>query len=331
MAFEMMWGTGFEMGHIDVIPASDRWGNVSIVGGAKTGSYCLNMSTSSVASAGADVDVDNSPNEFYVAFWCHPGTKYNRDQHSRLWVFTSGATVELRFRSSHNWDAYVGNSYVASGSVKISNNDWHHIQFYVSLDDTNGIIQTKIEGIDDIDYTGNVGGSGATVTKVRLNNTSGSTGNNQWDNLCFGTGGWPGDIRFEALVPDGDHSVEWTPSTGLDNYDLVNNIPPDAPYVESDTDGDKDIYTLADWDGTDKIPKSVVLWGRAYKTEAEAHQIRLVLDDGGTEDIGDAEDLGVDIIQYRNKVFNSRLATGAWTAEAINALKAGVQSVIASP
>ena len=118
---------------------------------------------------------------------------------------------------------------LASGTVPVNPSIWHHIQVRFVLHDSTGILQTKIDGVPDIDYTGNTMGStsGAFwIDMYQVSNTSCVI-----DDFIVGTGGWPGDYRCEALTVNSDVSSSLVPSTGSTIYGVLDDIPPSEDYA----------------------------------------------------------------------------------------------------
>jgi len=241
---------------------------------------------------------------------------------------TGGKVIYIRLNYTH-WDAYVDGVLVGTGTV-ILPAAWHSIQFHLNVADA-GTLQTKIEGISDIDYSGDTKpGASAVIDSVYLRMTGpggAPIDHDRWDDFVIGYGGWPGDIWVDALYPNGDDVVQWSRSAGADNYALVDEDPPsDADYVYTTTNGHKDVYTLEDWDGTGKTPLFVVQWCRAKKDSAGSQQIKLVMDDG-TESVSAAEDV-LTSYRYVNRLLMAPPSGGAWTDAVIDGLKVGQEAVL---
>lgn len=330
MAFSMDYGTGFEMGSNKLVPASQRV-QTSVVDSAHTGDYTLRVDSEGGGRRGwMRFAPSGSPSELYISAWVYAWGAYEMDSYFRIYVKTSGGDISIRFRSDHYWDAFVDGVKVADGAVNISTNSWHSVQLHVVIGNS-GTIETKIDGIDDVNYSGDTQpGASSVITWVQpyLHETS-DCPEVKVDDFCFGTGGWPGDIRFDALVPDGDNSVTWTGSDGnqVDNYALIDEAGPnDADYVRSTANAEQDKYDLADWDGTDKTPTTVILWARVKKDEAAAHLLKLILDDG-TENVSAGHNL-LTSFGYVHRLDETPPSGGAWDESTIDDLKVGVESEI---
>lgn len=327
MAFSMMWGTGFGPGSTAVCGLNDYSGAEISGSYAHTGDYGIRTSSSQFQSARwVRAETTGSPSDLYIGVWVKYGSSYNR-----IYIdLADGSTLSLRPDGNGYWDLYVDGSLVAEGTTEIDTSYWHHVQIHVQISDT-GQVDTKIEGFDDISYSGDTKpGSSSVIEFVRLY-CSGGGGDAYWDDWVFGTGGWPGDIRMEPLTLNGDTAtINWDGSDGdqVDNYALLDEQGPnDNDYVESVTTGDQDKYTLEDFDITNKDPIAVILWVRAKKDEADTHQIKLILDDGTTEDIGSAIDLLTSYL-YLHRIDETAPSGGSWTDALLDALQVGIESVV---
>jgi len=328
MAYTPIWGTGFEMGSKEVVAASDITGTVAIeTGVVHTGNYALKVFGAWDPDGVFGIQLDSDVAELYAAVWLYASTDSGA-QSQFYFITTDGYRIELRNDSAY-WDAYVDNVKVTDGSVGAAGGSWHLVELYVSISDT-GAIQTKIDGVADIDYSGDTKpGTGTEITKVefRQSGTISSQPSFYVDDLTLATGGWIGDVRYgAALVPTADTAIKWwEPSTGADNYALLDELPPsDTDYVSSGSPGTKDLYEMADYsgDGTSEI-QFIVDWIRARKGTASDQQIRSVLKSGSTESSGGSIDLSVTYRYYGRILATDPDTSAAWDDTGIDGLQAG--------
>ena len=167
--------------------------------------------------------------------------------------FYEDSDLILHFRRIYPYiHAYVDGVKVADGTLNIPTSQWFLFECHVKLADSGGVLQTKINGIPDIDYTGDtnpstysgfnrVGFKAEVVSyydDIAINDTNGSEDNS-----------WCGDGHIIAIKPNanGDQS-DLTNSGGdsVNNYTYVDDIPSDgdSTYVWSDTATDFDLYNL---------------------------------------------------------------------------------------
>jgi len=288
----------------------------------------LRLAAPALGVSYARFPVSGVGNELYVRAWIRP----QKGDYFEFAVYGGGQWVGLRFDGSH-WDAYVNGSKKADGSFDHASASWHSVGLHVIIDNS-GTIESLIDGTVDISYNGDTYGSGSSdITWVRfyLDAPVGYAVNSYIDDLVMGTGAWPPDINFAAaLKPDGDTAqLDWTPSTGSVNWDLVDDVPPsDAEYVSSGSTGYKDLYTLSDWSaGANESAVFIVDWLRAKKESADSTMIRSVIKSGGSESSGDPLDLSTSF-SYHSRILTTDPSTGSsWTESGINALEIGQEYV----
>jgi hypothetical protein len=322
----MIWGSGYEMG---AVPISETdYSRVYINSTAayvKTGTYSLRVRSEGAGNAGLARYATGGATEIYVSTWVNaPGTIYTALQA----ILGDGKIIEVRYNvSTHTWDVYVDGVEVDTGSIAIANEQWHHLQVYFFSDDS-GSIQTKIDGVSDVNYSGDTKpGTSTSINYIRQ--YQGDTTlwySSYWDNFAFGTGDWGGDVRFDVVYPDADDSVEWTPSAG-DNYSTVDEIPPsDADYVSAGSPALTDVYTLSDWSGSSKAPKYVIPWARAKKDVASSRALELLVSSGGSESSGGSFSITTDY-DYYYEIFDEDPSTeSSWADTTIDACKVGIRS-----
>ena len=319
-----LYGTGYEMGALPLSAGNILRAYIHSTN-PRTGTYCMRVEGAGAPyDAWARIPVPGTTSELYVS-----GYIYTQNYGYTAFgvVLDTGEVVELRKGiSTYTWDLYIDGSLAQAGSIAVPPNQYQNVQAYFNIDNS-GAVQTKIDGVDDIDYSGDTQpGAGNTISYVRqyqLWEASWSL----WDDISFGLGDWGGDIRFDGIVPDSDDSVEWTPSTGADNYALVDERPPSTvDYVSTSGSGLTDKYTLGDWSGAAKTPQFVVAWAYAKKDTAGSIQLQLLVDSNADEDVSPALDLSTSDAYYSHLVAEDPDAAGAWTDSTIDALKVGIRS-----
>jgi hypothetical protein len=219
---------------------------------------------------------------------------------------------------------------MAQGAISAAGGEWHLVELYVSISNT-GAIQSKIDGVADIDYSGDTQpGAGTTIAKVEFRQMGGPAHNPYFyvDDITIATGDWIGDVRYDAaLVPTADTAVKgWTPSTGADNYALLDELPPsDTDYVSSGSAGAKDLYEMSNWTPVDSsyTVEFLVDWIRARKGTAADQQIRSVVKSGSTESSGGSIPLSVTYRYYQRILATDPDTSAVWDTDGIDPLQAG--------
>lgn len=257
---------------------------------ARTGAYSLRFGITSGSSDWARWRLTGDPTTPSVSVWVYLLATYNTNGTGTAgsnirFRLTDAAFVDLRWNATtHTYDAYVNGALFASGTIEIAVNTWFHVQFFVTVANA-GNITVLINGHESINTNGDTQpGAVDTVDYVYI--YSGGFGNyDHYDDLVYGFDGLLGSLRVRERVPDSDVSVAWTPSTGSDNYAMVDETPQsDTDYNESDTDGQLDELDLATLDfGTLKEePVALMAWARAQMAEGTGDSIEVGLDSNGT-------------------------------------------------
>jgi hypothetical protein len=333
MAFWLLGFRGWESGEI---PSEDFYTGVdtevSTTYGGRTGSYHLLVGD---AAAYYRVDVTGNPNNLGMSVGTYfDAATWSRDDADRFQVvLTSGEIIELKFDATNKtYDAYVDGVKVADGSVSITDLAWQHVQFYTLIADS-GSIKTRINGVDDINYSGDTLPAGATaqVEYAILYNGNGGIGNQfrYWDDFAWGTGDYPGDVRVEALMPTADTAVDdFTPTAG-DSFECVNERPPNdtTDYIYSDTNGHATELDLADFDATNKTPIGVNAFAYARQLAGGGQQLKIGVDTNGTHDT-DTKNLSTDWELHVYFMDENLDDASEWEDADIDALKARIEAVI---
>ena len=328
MALAYLGSDGFDNGLLRVRQA-DYNGNVAVGSTYKhTGAYSLSISWT---GAWVRYAVTGTPANCSVSVWLNMDACWNISDGFRVeFDLSTGETIDLRWDgTNHTFDAYVDDFKVADGTINLPSTGWFHLQFYAVIDNA-GSINVKIGGQESIAYSGDTlpDAAAAEVAYVRFFGTLNLAGL-LIDNLVWGTGGYLGDCRVEWLAPNADTAVEeWSLSTGVDSYALVDEVPPNTTdYLYTDTDAQETELELADWDDTDKTPLCVTAWARAYEDAATAESLRIGVDSGGVDDI--TEYIMTDNWLYYSHFMNENPDGPApWDNAAIDALKHRIESVI---
>lgn len=324
MAFVMDFGTGFEMGFKPTRAGVMETTGLTVQTDDKhTGSYSLG-SIYNNQRFWAPLATDRS--DVYASVWIKP----NAADIPKIYFFydLTVTPVYLQYNGTY-WDAYVKAVKVAEGTVATTHSAWQHVQVHVVIDDSVGVIETVVDGVPDISYAGDTQpGAEETIAYVVVHQYS----KTRSDDIAVGYGGWPGDIRFDAVLLDGDDTVAWTPSTGTDNYALLDEVPPSSTDYVSTTADASDLYTLAAWDDTDgsgnvvKDPIAVTLWVDARKEDGNYNDLlRLNMQDGVNTVTGDYETL---LTSYEHRWLLRMAAPdgGEWTKAKIDALLVGIDA-----
>jgi hypothetical protein len=255
---------------------------------------------------------------------------YGANGHGQILFGVGADTLKLVYNSSH-WDGYINGDLVATGTVNTTST-WQHVQVHIIISDT-GTFDCKVEGSSNFTYSGDTKpGVGTTISYVQFYCPApGGEGQRTMycDDIAIGTGGWPGDLRVDGLVPNGDDTAEWTPSTGGTDYGCVDETPAnDADYISTTVTGERAVLTLADFDGVNKTPMGVTLLVRMCKDTANADTIKFGLLSDTTESV--VNQVVTTSLAYYSTFFQKNPDGDVdWDDAALDALKIVLENVIA--
>jgi hypothetical protein len=230
------------------------------------GGYCADLTGSNGYNAFLKYNLVAAA-EKYFAFKVYPTLLG-----IRILTIYKDATVLMYLKqnsTSGKIEAYVGAGLVATGTAVLSINvNAYLIELRYKIADAGGVIQVKVNGVLDIDYSGDTKpGTDTQMNFLLLGFVSGSTvGCYYIDDLIIDTANWIGDTRIQGIKPDGaGSSTQWTPSTGS-NYACVDEIPPDdIDYVAINANDQLDLYSLANPVSAINTVKCVQIQARCNK------------------------------------------------------------------
>jgi len=216
---------------------------------------------------------------------------------------------------------------IASGAIPVTIATWFLLEGHVVIDNATGVFTTKINGVQDVNFSGDTQGTAnATVTNWRANITAGTTV--YYDDILFDDAVWIGDSHLIYLYPTGaGYSTQWTPSAGA-NWQCVDERPcSDADYNSAASGGLIDGYGMVDYTGTDL--EIIGVWALACATSTVGgEQMKVGFRTGGSNYVSAAQALATGTSQI---VPGDYHATNPATAAAwIDADLDGIEAVIES-
>ena len=240
---------------------------------------------------------------------------------------------------------YRGSTLVASSAPNIwINPQLHHIEIKVFSSATAGTFEVKMDGLLVWSETG-INTGGQDIIGVRFGNTKrddagyasygdGNRGKVYYDNI-FLADDWQGELNSFLLLPESDYSVQWSPSTGSDNYAMIDEVGSDGDttYVETTTAGHKDLYEFEDLPATVTTINAVSVVLTAKKIEPSGlTQVQTIAEQDAVEyEVGDAHTLSTEYPTTYNdasyRVFSTCPDGTAWTPAKLNAIKWGIKAV----
>lgn len=274
-----------------------------------------------------------------LAGFAFMGSSINIDNTARICTFWNAGTerAAMTLRS----DGVVTLTGTAS-TFTIPLAVYVYIEVKVVMSTTVGAWVVRVNGVEVLNVTG-INTGDASVSQFSFGNQgNGNTSTRDYDDCVLmdstdatATQGAPfndflGDVRIDALRPDGaGDSTQLTPSAGS-NYQCVDETPrnDDTDYVSSATVGQKDLYTVGNLASSTGTVKAVLVTLRARKDDAGTRTIKAKVKHGGTEGNGADQGLSTTYSYLPQDVFGLNPSTSAaWTIAEVNAMQAGVEIV----
>jgi hypothetical protein len=326
MAFTPLYACGFETGlyneYVDTLP-----GNCGITTDPiHSGTYSF---SSYWARNIVHTMTENIAGELYGGMWIYRGGNIQDEL-----IFAIGnSTLSIVFPTASQYSSVTGlGGGAVAGTHYLTNGAWHLLQYRITVDGSTGVFQVYWDGILDIDYTGDtLPGTGNNFASITLycpdmNVTT------QIDDIVYGTGGFPGDLRIESLMLNSDISNEWTISTGSVAYGALDEIPANTTdYITatgSPFNNKISSHGHNAWTSASKIPRYVnvtnYIWQDSVSTTTGV---------SFTDTSGSTVRTSASVIPTTTATFYSNILTtvangSVWSASAIDNMNTGVVAVI---
>lgn len=217
----------------------------------------------------------------------------------------------------------------------LASGSWVYLEVKAVIHDSSGSVVVRKDGAEVLSVTGvdtRNGGTGVItnfgfyndnateelVDDLYIADTTGSVNNN-----------FLGDVRVVTLRPDGaGDSTQFTPSAGA-NWQCVDDdqVDSDTTYVESDTPGHKDLYTLGALGVTPSNIFGVQVSAYARKDDSGSRSVRVITKSGTTTENGAETALGTTYGGLIDLMELNPDDSAAWELADINALQAGIEVV----
>lgn len=257
----------------------------------------------------------------------------------------AGYQITLRQTSLFTIAARLGDyngTVIGTGTKELKNGIYNYIECKLTIDNTVGSLQVKVNGVTDINLSGidTQAQSTATADRIYIGNVLSFVYPDHYMDdiyICDGTGSAPfndflGDIRVSSLLPNGNgNSSQFVGSDGnsTDNYLLVDDVGAASAtdYVGSANVGDKDTYAMANLpsaSGTVHAVKPVMV---ATKTDAGARSIASVVRLSGTE-VDSANFPLTASYEFFTDIRQTKPGGGSWDVTSVNSMEAGLKVTV---
>jgi len=231
----------------------------------------------------------------------------------------------------------VGTKVFTSPAItQLAPNVWNHIQAKFVIDNVNGSVEVRFNG----ELTPTWSASNINTRNGTTNNQVNNFYMSGFSNWSFGTAiddiylfndqgaapnDWQGDVRAIPLMPNSDVFRQWAPSTGISNWNLVDERPAngDTDYVSDTTPGDTDTYSITPFSSPPLAIVGVQTKMYARKDDASDHQVQTKLISGGTTSTGVTNTLASTYSWFIDKYMLNPDTGTAWNQASVEAAQIG--------
>ena len=317
---------GFESGGDDLWDAENNATVISSTGKDMDGDYCLDLAANTEYLQ-KDITADD---EMYFAF-LYRFTDATRSE--QILTAYNGATKLLQVRkteSSHLIEVCRGVTLVDTGIKTLNINTTYLIEVRFKVADAGGRIEVKVDGVQDIDFTGDTKTDANTqFDKVRLGyHTSGYGTFAYFDNFIMDDYAWIGDTKIQKILPTGaGNSANWTPSAGA-NWACVDERPASGvDYVSINANDITDTYVAANMAGSINSVKCVQIQSRTESEGAPTpNNLKLVVRSGAADHLSANKAVPTAPKGLYNLWETNPADSLAWEEADVNAMEIGIKS-----
>lgn len=242
----------------------------------------------------------------------------------------NGVQVSLAYRSiSGGIDVDVSGA--SRGVIPVVYPFEGYLEVQVEADSSIGKVKAWLDGELTVDWTGNTGSDSYFMI------AAGPQANHQifrYDDIYLTNDVGPapyndrlGPISIVGIAPTSDVSTDFTPSTGSDNYALVDEIPHngDTDYIESDTPGDTDVYGFGDLPDSNVDVLAVKMKAVARKVGDNPIAYSVISVQDSDESESDDAFLGPAYVSQDVIFTTPPGGEGSWTPTSVNSSNFGVR------
>jgi hypothetical protein len=249
--------------------------------------------------------------------------------------------VDLRLLSDGTLRATRNGTTLGTTSFALSVNTSYFIEFKVTIDPSAGTIDVRVNGSSKLSLSSQNTRATANSTANSIvlgspSNIAGGAFTADYDDFYVsdGTGSAPtndflGDVRVEALLPNGaGNTSAWTPSAGS-NYQNVDETAPnaDTDYNSTSNAGDVDTYNYPSITPASGTVFGVQVNMNARKDDGGTRTIAPVVRSGVTDFVGTSRNIGSTYTYYQQVYETDPNTAAAWTITNVNAAEFGIKLV----
>jgi hypothetical protein len=255
---------------------------------------------------------------------------------AQLLIFQDTATVhvDLRLTTAGQLQITRNGTVLGTSVVTLSTAAWYHIQVKVTIDDSTGTYEVRLDGTNVLSGTGadTRNGGAATANRIKFQGVAGSSF--EFDDVVIldttgaANNDFPGEVKITLSMPTGAGNYsQWTPSTGSNWQNVDENpINSDTDFNSSSTAGQIDTFARAAVTVTGAI-LGVKANLTHRKDDAGTREIAALCRSGGADTAGATKTCNS---SYRidSEYYEQDPSTAAaWTESGFNAAEFGVKVI----
>jgi hypothetical protein len=235
----------------------------------------------------------------------------------------------LRPNTSGSFSVICGDGTILGSSAEavFVNYKWHYIEMKVTISDTVGVVEVRLNGTEIINLTSQDTKNGSDYIKnVQFDGLSPNQ-YHWWDDIYIDDAQFHGDCRIRTFTPDADgNSSDFTRSTGSNDYECVDESisNEDTDYISSNTLNHKSIFGITT--GSLGTVEGIQLNNHCKLDEAGTRKITPIIRSNGTDYSGtETEAIAANYIFYSDIWETDPDDSGAWTQTKLEAAEFGLE------
>lgn len=233
--------------------------------------------------------------------------------------------------------AFCAGALLGESTLEISAGSYNHIELKAILDASAGVILVHVNGKEWINLTGQVtipGGATGFGSQVGFGTPNGSSAiwvsDIYWDDIftynqnTAGVHDILGQYGVYQLKPNADDGThhDWTLTSGIHGYALINEVPPDddVNFIFTGTVNNRSDFGVEPLPANITLVAAVMPVGRLRKTDTGDANVDIGVDSGGTTSYSADTPITTSWAYYQPKVFEKDPNTSAaWDPVNVNA------------
>jgi len=240
---------------------------------------------------------------------------------------------EIYIANTNPITIYRGGTLIGTASAGIALNTFRHIEVLLFSDGSAGTVTIKVEGTEVYAGTSlNTGGDD--ITGIQYSSDGKSSTYRRYDDIYYADE-LQGQLTMTRCSPVSDDSCDFTPSTGSDNYAMVDDTGQDgdSTYNQSSTLNNKDIFNYEDLDNENIEIKAISIVTVAKKIDAGDRSITHKAVQDSTEydqtefELTDSYKTGVGVEPYID-VLPTCPDGSSWTPTKFQSIKFGYEITV---